>query len=84
MFGVDRKQREAEWARQAVLDAVDYLTAEDDAALEHVVLRVEIGRLNWGVIQIASRAIAVLAETQGTTPAAVASRLGEDVLRVDS
>lgn len=79
MSGRKKAQREAEWVRRSVADAVAYLTA-DQEAVDKVVQRADDYELRWGVVQIARRAIAVLAERDGTTPDVTASSLGGDVI----
>jgi len=75
-----KAEREAEWVRQSVRAGVDYLVADDNDAVERVLRRADAYEIQWGVVQIARRAVAALAEIGGTTPAEVTSRLGDEVI----
>lgn len=64
----------------AILASVEYLSADNAQAIEEVLSRVDNVALFPGVVQIAIQAIGELADQQGTTFAAVASRLGDDLI----
>lgn len=66
--------------RDAIVASVAYLSADSAQAIEEVLSLVDTAALFPGVVQIAIQAIGELADLQGTTFAAVASRLGDDLI----